>query len=201
MASVHCGFAPTFAAAAAAACAAVLMAACAAPNSGQKSPPRGSPPAAPQAPNDDWQALMLLPFGTLLKDVPYRLDEVVVFHDSAGTAAGREEHECYTLRGTEPPRLFGRPVEGYSLCFSADRLNRIEASVSLAAESAAAQFTAACTKWQRIGNPGPNAAERCGTQDGATELDARLTVSEASSRPTVSIVLIDQTPVSDGGRE
>lgn len=144
---------------------------------------------------------MMLPFGTLLRDVPYRLDEVVVFHDSTSAAAGREDHECYTLREAAPPRLFGRPVEGYSLCFSADRLNRIEASVSLPAESASAQFAAACAKWQRTGTPGASAADRCDNRDVATELDARLTVSEASARPAVSIVLTDQTPVSDGGRE
>ena len=143
----------------------------------------------------------MLPFGTLLRDVPYRLDEVVVFHDSAGAAAGREDHECYALRGTAPPRLFGRPVEEYSLCFSADRLNRIEASVGLPPESASAQFAAACAKWQRSGSPGITSADRCENRDGATELDARLTVSATSALPAVSIALIDQTPASDGGRE
>jgi hypothetical protein len=144
---------------------------------------------------------MMLPFGTLLRQVPYRLDEVVVFHDSASAAAGREEHECYRLEGNAPPRLFGRPVEVYSLCFSADRLNRIEASVSLPAQSASAEFSAACAKWQGTGTPGAGAAERCETRDDATELDARLTLPESSARPTVSIVLTDRTPVSDGGRE
>ncbi len=200
MAGVHRVFAPTLAAAAAA-CAAALLTACASPNSGEKLPSRGSAAGPPAAPTDDWHALMVLPFGTLLRDVPYPLDEVVVFHDSASAAAGREEHECYTPRGTAPPRLFGHPVEEYSLCFSADRLNRIEASVSLPAESASAQFAAACAKWQRSGTPGISASDRCENRDGATELDARLTVSEASARPAVSIALIDQTAVSDGGRE
>jgi len=196
MASVHRGFAPTLAAAAV--CAAALLAACASPKPGEKVPARGATAAA-TAPTDDWHALLILPFGTLLRDVPYRLDEVVVFHDSAG--AGREDHECYTLRGAAPPRLFEQPVEQYSLCFSADRLNRIEASVSLPAESAPAQFAAVCAQWQRTGIPGTRSSDRCENRDGATELDARLMVSAASTQPAVSITLIDQTPVSDAGRE
>ena len=198
MASVHRGFAPTLAAAAV--CAAALLAACASPKPGEKVPARGASAAA-TAPTDDWRALMIVPFGTLLRDVPYRLDEVVVFHDSAGAAAGREDRECYTLRGAAPPRLFGQPVEQYSLCFSADRLNRIEASVSLPAESAPAQFAAVCAQWQRTGIPGTRSSDRCENRDGGTELDARLMVSAASTQPAVSITLIDQTPVSDAGRE
>ena len=197
MAGVHRGFAPTLAAAAV--CAAALLAACASPKPDEKIPARGASAAA--APTDDWHALMIVPFGTLLRDVPYRLDEVVVFHDSAGAAAGREDHECYTLRGGAPRRLFGQPVEQYSLCFSADRLNRIEASVSLPAESAPAQFAAVCAKWQRTGTPGTSSSDSCQNRDGATELDARLTVSAASTQPAVSITLIDQAPVSDGDRE
>jgi hypothetical protein len=199
MAGVHRGFAPTLAAAAV--CAAALLGACVSPKPGEKVPARGASTAAATAPTDDWHALMIVPFGTLLRDVPYRLDEVVVFHDSAGAAAGREDHECYMLRGAAPPRLFGQPVGQYSLCFSADRLNRIEASVSLPAQSASAQFAAVCAKWQRMGTPGTSTSDRCENRDGATELDARLTVSAASTQPAVSIALIDQTPVSDGGRE
>jgi hypothetical protein len=177
-----------------------MLAACASSNSGPKAALRASA-AATTAPTDDWHVLMMLPFGTLLRDVPFRLDEVVVVHDSASVAAGREDRECYTLQGTAPPRLFGRRVEDYSLCFSADRLNRIEASVSLSAQSASAQFAAACAEWQRTGIPGTAAADRCQMKDGTTELDARLTLPEDSARPAVSIALIDQTPVREGGRE
>jgi hypothetical protein len=197
MARAACDFAPPFAAAA---CAAALLTACASSNPGQKAAPRGTIAAA-AAPTDDWHALLMLPFGTLLRDVPFRLDEVVVFHDSASAVAGREDHECYAPRGAAPPRLFGRPVEEYALCFSADRLNRIEASVSLPAESGSAQFAAACARWQHGGAPGTTAADRCDAQVGTTQLDARLTVSEASARPAVAIILIDQTAARPGGRE
>jgi hypothetical protein len=197
MVRAPCDFAPPFAAAA---CAAAMLTGCASSNPGQKAAPRGTIAAA-AAPADDWHALLMLPFGTLLRDVPFPLDEVVVFHDSVSPAGGREDHECYTPRGTEPPRLFGRPVEGYSLCFSADRLNRIEASVSLPAESASAQFAAACARWQHAGIPGIATADRCDAQDGTTRLDGRLTVSEPSARPEVAIILIAQTMADQGGRE
>ena len=73
--------------------------------------------------------------------------------------------------------------------------------MSLPAESAPAQFAAVCAKWQRTGTPGTSSSDRCQNRDGATELDARLTVSAASTQPAVSITLIDQAPVSDGDRE
>jgi hypothetical protein len=198
MARAHRGFAPT---PAAAACALAMLTGCASSSPGEQASVRGSTAAATPAPADDWHTLLMLPFGTLLRDVPFRLDEVVVFHDSASIPAGREDHECYTLQDTAPPRWFGRPAEGYSLCFSADRLNRIEASVSLPAESASAQFAAACARWQRTGLPRLADPDRCETQDGTTELDARLTLSETSAAPAISIALIDQTPVRDGVRE
>ncbi len=199
MASVPRVFAPTLAAAAAA-CGAALLAACTSPHPRGEPPAGGTAAAATTAATDDWHALMILPFGTLLRDVPYRLEEVVVFHDAAVAVAGRQEHECYTLRETAPPRLFGRPVEELSLCFSADRLNRIEASVRLPAQSASAQFASACARWQRTGTPGISSPDHCQNRDGDTELDAGLG-AEGSAGPVVSIALIDQTWVSYGSRE
>jgi hypothetical protein len=116
-----------------------LLAACASSNG----PPIGKasalPPAppvrpAPPAPTHDWRALVVLPFGTLLKDVPYQLGEIVLFHGAGG--GGREDRECYALQRAAMPRWFGLKVDEYSLCFSSDRLDRIEASVSLPPGSA-----------------------------------------------------------------
>jgi hypothetical protein len=142
MAHVNRGVVSRLPALAAGACAAAL-AACAAssPPSTGKLPAQVSPVPMP-LPSHDWHALVIVPFGTLLKDVPYRLSEVVVFHDAGSGGAGHEDRDCHTVQGTAPPRFFGRPVGEYSLCFSSDRLNRIEASVSLPAESASAQFPA-----------------------------------------------------------
>ncbi len=166
--------------------------------SGEKAAARG--PAGQPAPalTYDWHALLVMPFGTLLKDVPFALGEVLVFHDSADQAGGREDRDCYRLRGTAPPRFFARAVDEYSLCFSSDRLNRIEASVSLPSESASTQFAAACAEWQRAGASGAAAPDRCAGRYGSTEFDARLT---ASAAPAVSSVLIDSAQSLDQPRE
>ncbi|HEY3852092.1 MAG TPA: hypothetical protein VGL87_14030 [Steroidobacteraceae bacterium] len=179
---------------------AAALAACAASNppSSGKVPVQVTPRPMPP-PGQDWHALVIVPFGTLLKDVPYRLSEVVVFHDAASAGAGHEDRDCYSVEGTAPPRLFGRPAGEYSLCFSSDRLNRIEASMSLPAESASAQFAAACAEWQSKGTPGASTPDRCEDRDGSTEIDARLTTSAASAEPAVSIVLVDAAPIRDAG--
>jgi hypothetical protein len=184
---------------AAATAGAAMLAACASSNvaSNDKAPGRGAASPPPPAVSHDWRALMLLPFGTLLKDVPYPLGEVVVFHDSAGETGGHEDRDCYTLRATAPPRFFGRQVDQYSLCFSRDRLNRVEASVSLPVESASAQFAAACAEWQRTGTPVAAESDRCEARDGTTEVDARLTASEVSAEPAVSIALIESAPARE----
>jgi hypothetical protein len=183
---------------------AAVLAACASPNapSGGKPPARDAAPPSP-APSYDWRPLMRLPFGTLLKDVPYPLGEIVVFHGAAGEAGDHEDRDCYTVRDSAPPRLFGRPVDEYALCFSRDRLNRVEASVSLPAESASAQFAAACAEWQRRGTPDRATSERCEDRDGTTEVEAQLmpavTPPSAAAQPFVSIVLIDSAQVRGAG--
>lgn len=178
---------------------AATLAACAAshPPSGAKAPARVLTLPVPSS-GHEWRALVIVPFGTLLKDVPFRLSEVVVFHDAA-PGGGHEDRDCYSLQGTVPPRLFGRPVADYSLCFSSDRLNRIEASASLPADSGSAEFAAACAEWQRKGTPGAFTADRCEDRDGRTQIDARLTTSAASGEPVVSVVLVDTAPTGDGG--
>lgn len=179
-----------------------MLAACASSNGPRAgSAPAHAPPslAPTPGPNHDWRALLVLPFGTRLRDVPYRLGEIVMFRDSAGGIGGGEDKECYTLQGAAPPRLFGRPVDEYSLCFSSDRLNRIEASVRLPPESASSQLAAACADWQTAGAGGTPAPDRCDGQEGSTEIYARLTASAAAEEPTISITLIDRAAAHDAG--
>jgi hypothetical protein len=185
---------PTFAAVAVAA----VLAGCASPHSAERPTAPDTTRAAAPVPAEDWRSLITVPFGTLLKDVPYRLAEVVVFHDASGAPATHADRECYSLQESAPPRWFGRPVEEYSLCFSSDRLNRIEASVSLAAESASARFAAACAEWRRRGTPGESASDRCEDRDGSTLVQATLMPAGASGEPTVSITLVDPAPSPDG---
>ena len=171
---------------------AALVGACASPHapSGRK-PPAAAAPAPVAVADADWHALVVVPFGTLLKDVPFPLAEVLMFHDASEAARSPAERDCYALRGAAPPSWFGRPVDEYALCFSSDRLARIEASVSLPAQSAPLQFAAACAQWQHGEPAGSATADGCEGREGATEFHARLGESAVSAAPVVSIVLLE----------
>jgi hypothetical protein len=134
--------------------------------------------AAPQAPQAiarasydyDWHGLLLVPFGTLLKDSPLALHEVLLFHDAARVGSGNEDGDCYGI-DAPPPQFAGRRPEDYRLCFEHDRLSRIEASVQLPADDAGRVFAAACAEWRGASAPG---ADRCDGQAGAIGYRARL---------------------------
>src|SRR5450631_4094923 len=122
-------------------------------------------PAAPlytHAPSDDsydWHALLIAPFGSVLKDIPLKLHEVLLFRDEAhGTAAAggaatvddatAVAAECYAADATAP-RFVGRALEEYLLCFKQNRLSRIQATVRLTAAEGADVFAAACAEWSK----------------------------------------------------
>jgi hypothetical protein len=135
----------------------LLFAACA---SAPKNPPAPAPAATPAAPvldaSYDWHGLLLLPFGSVLKDAPFTLHEVLMFRDAAHAAQG-DDAECYAMERTPPPFLKRTPSE-YLLCFKHDRLARVEATVNLPAEEAAQIFAEACGLWQRNSGAGQTAA-------------------------------------------
>lgn len=123
--------------------------------------PKGAPmpPPAPAAPildaSYDWHVLLLLPFGSVLKDAPFTLHEVLMFRDTAHAAQG-DDAECYAL-DQAPPRFLKRTPGDYLLCFKHDRLARVEATVNLPPAEAAQIFGDACGLWQR--NAAPTGAE------------------------------------------
>jgi hypothetical protein len=122
----------------------LILAACAAP-----APKPAAPVAPAPAPLDasyDWHVLLVAPFGSLLKDVPLTMHEVLFFRDEAGRAAPADELECYAVDGTRP-RFVARSPSGYLLCFRHDRLSRIEATVQLPAEKAVRIYADACGLW------------------------------------------------------
>ncbi|MGO9515066.1 MAG: hypothetical protein ACLP2F_15695 [Steroidobacteraceae bacterium] len=136
-----------------------------------------APAAAPPAPDAsyDWHVLLLVPFGTLLKDSPLALHEVLLFHDPAQDTSRGEDKDCYAIDGASQPQFLGRRPDDYLLCFDQqDRLSRIEASVRLPAESAGAIFAAACALWLKTASPASSAAGSCEGRDGATGFSARL---------------------------
>lgn len=120
----------------------------------------------------DWHPLVAAPFGTLLKDSPVPLHEVLLFHDE-GQAAEASPRDCYAL-DAGAPRFLGRVPDDYLLCFEHDRLVRIEASVGLAADDASAEFARVCALWRK--DPGAELAAQgsCEGGDGAIAWSAHL---------------------------
>lgn len=154
-------------------------------------PPRVPPAEKPDA-SYDWHSLAIAPFGTLLKEMPAGLHEVLLFRDAAHGGDGRENGDCYALDG-EPPSFVGRRPDEYLLCFDQDRLSRIEASVRLSPEGAGAAFAENCARWRT--NPATPAAPppaepgSCEGRDGAVAFRARLSGTEAESSDVLSISL------------
>jgi len=125
------------------AAAGLLLSACAAAPSGPIPPP---PLKAPLDASYDWHVLLLAPFGSVLKDVPLPLHEVLLFREEAESRPAADDAECYAIDGALP-RFMDRALDEYLLCFRHDRLSRIEAAVRLQASKAASDFADACGLW------------------------------------------------------
>ncbi|MEP6884920.1 MAG: hypothetical protein ABJC66_09235, partial [Gammaproteobacteria bacterium] len=136
---------------------------------GCQTPPRVKVPEPPllsaEAPvpvgaSFDWHQLLIAPFGSVLKDVPAELHEVLLFRDQdpgkdSGKdpgAASPEDGECYSA-DTPPPQFVEHTPDEYLLCFKQDRLSRIQAMVRLPEPNAAAVFAAACAGWLKNAMP------------------------------------------------
>jgi hypothetical protein len=149
------------------AAAALLLAACA-----STPKPAVLPPApAPLDASYDWRVLVTAPFGTLLKDMPLPVHEVLLFRDAGHGAAPADEGECYAVNGT-PPRFIQRTPEVYLLCFKRDRLQRIEASVRAEQAEAAKIYADACGLWTTHAASGNTAA--CEGVDGNVAFSGHL---------------------------
>ncbi len=141
-------------------------------------PPQAPPAAAPVLDASyDWHGLLLLPFGTVLKEVPFTLHEVLLFRDASHAAQG-DDAECYAMDGVAP-RFLARTPNEYLLCFSHDRLARVEATVNLPQDQAAQIFSDACGLWQRNAAAAPMvagaaASGACEGRDGAVGYGGRL---------------------------
>jgi hypothetical protein len=151
------------------------IAACHAPAQ-RPAPPAAAPPAVVY----DWRDLLIAPFGGVLKDVPLKLHEVLLFrdkaHDEAHGAAPADgmtaDAECYAA-DAPAPKFLGRAPDEYLLCFRQDRLSRIQASVRVPSDQATDVFAAACAEWQKTAAP-PPAGSACEGWDGAIHFSFRL---------------------------
>jgi hypothetical protein len=166
----------------------LTLAACATTPKSVPQPPAAAVPALDAS--YDWHGLLLLPFGSVLKDAPFTLHEVLMFRDAAH-AAPSDDAECYAIEQTAP-RFLARTPSEYLLCFRHDHLARVDATVALPQEEAAAIFSDACALWQRsagavqtgAGLPGAEPTETvsaatagasaCDGRDGAIAYSGRL---------------------------
>src|ERR1700684_1398745 len=74
------------------------LAACHAPPT--RTTAAGSVPASPDShelpdATYDWRGLLIVPFDSMLKDIPLALHEVLLFRDVGHGAAAADEAECY----------------------------------------------------------------------------------------------------------
>ena len=121
----------------------------------------------------DWHSLVIAPFGTLLKEIPFALHEVLLFHDESPGAADFDGADCHGIDGAAP-RFVGRQPDEYLLCFDHDRLARIEASVRLPHDEAAQVFARACALWSKDSESLQTVANACEGRDGVVTFSARL---------------------------
>src|SRR6202522_4342928 len=122
---------------------------CRAPTPHATAPARAPAPPPDARPLDgsyDWHVLVIAPFGSVLKQVPLTLHEVLLFRDQARGGTAADDAECYAS-DAPAPRFVGRTPDEYLLCFKEDRLARIQASVRLTAAEAPDVFATACTVW------------------------------------------------------
>src|SRR6185312_10690938 len=172
-----------------------------------RSPPQALPAPAPVPEpgdaSDDWRGLLIVPFGSPLKDVPLTLHEVLLFRDQ-GRAAGAdlpEDAECYAADAAAP-RFAGQDPFEYLLCFKQDRLTRIQAAVHLPPAEAPGVLAAACARWLKASAPGGapagavgtavpaegHAGDDCEGRDGAVRFSGHLG-DQSEAQATLSITL------------
>jgi hypothetical protein len=130
-----------------------------------------APAPAPLDASYDWHGLLLMPFGTLLKSSPLALHEVLLFHDDSHGNSSELGKDCYTVDG-RPPRLVNHETEEFLLCFSHDRLDRIEASVPMKAGEGPGVLARACSLWLKA--PPPAGGNGCEGRDGEVTFSAHL---------------------------
>jgi hypothetical protein len=157
-----------------------MLAACAAPKL-KIAPPPANPP--PLDASYDWHVLLIAPFGSVLKDIPLALHEVLVFRDEERSASPADDPECYAADGAAP-RFMTRSPSLYLLCFNHGRLSRIEATVRLPQNESAQIVAVACALWtknaQAPSSPAPDSAaapdsaDACAGADGGVAFAARL---------------------------
>lgn len=172
----------------------LLAAACATPK--PKSPPPPPPPPVLDA-SYDWHVLLAAPFGSVLKDIPMSVHEVLVFRDAERAGAPSDDSECYAVNGAAP-RFMARSPSLYMLCFKHQRLARIEATVRLPDGQAAQIFADACALWTK--NARAPESQGCEGADGGTVFAAHIERAPDET-DTQLIIQLDASDPADHAAE
>jgi hypothetical protein len=153
------------------------LAACAA-SKHEIAPPPPTPP--PLDASYDWHVLLVAPFGSVLKDIPLTLHEVLVFRDEVHSASPAGDPECYAVNGAGP-RFMTHSPSSYLLCFNHGRLSRVEATVRLPENESAQMVADACAMWTK-NTQAPNAAASGSTATpGSTVVSGSTAVSGSAA--------------------
>jgi hypothetical protein len=168
-----------------------MLAACAAAPPKPTTVLTPTPPALD--PSYDWHVLLAAPLGSVLKDTPLALHEVLLFRDEVKRGEA-DEGDCYAIDGTAPSFVASVPDE-YLLCFKHDRLARIEATVRVPQDQAAQIFADACGLWFRnAALPPPVIAAAtesspavCTGHEASAEFSGRLEVDPDTTDAPLSI--------------
>ena len=164
-----------------------------------------APPPAKLPPLDasyDWHVLLIAPFGSVLKDIPLALHEVLVFRDEAQSASPADDPECYAANGAAP-RFMTHSPSSYLLCFNHGRLSRIEATVRLPQNESAQIVADACALWTKnaqaptsAGSEGSEGSAACEGADGGIAFAAHIedAPNEEDTQLTVQLDASDPAP-------
>ncbi|HEY2684027.1 MAG TPA: hypothetical protein VGI93_10995 [Steroidobacteraceae bacterium] len=171
----------------------LALGACASNKKAEAPPvPQAPPPSAPATTDAsyDWHVLLLAPFGSVLKEVPFKLHEVLLFKDQASQAA--DGGECYAGEDP-PPRFLKRTPSQLLLCFQHDHLSRIEAMVMLPKEEVHDVVSGACLLWHtNAGDKAPWVAPPCVGSDGTVRYEAQLDEEEADGDEVPLSIKLEQ---------
>lgn len=174
----------------------LLLAACAASGpsgsqTGQHPPPAAAPDSGITDASYDWHVLLPAPFGTLLKESPLPLHEVLLFNDATAAAAGGNK-DCFSIDGAAP-RFLGQSADQYLLCFDHDRFSQVDASVRLPAIEAPQVFARACALWLKSTASTMTSGTNCEGRDGGIAFGARWVRLPDDDAATVSMTLTSAT--------
>ncbi len=144
-------------------------------------------------PSFEWRSLIVVPFGSERQSLQSSLREVWLFRDDADAGGKSDAEDCYSP-DSAAPRLVGRVADHYFLCFRNDRLNRIQAVVTLPNEAAADQFRKFCDAGLVEARPTADSALACEGGGSGAAFRARLEPAAEDSVSELSIVVTASVP-------